>query len=57
MEPYTIVKDPSAWYVKDFEGNDEYIYTLTADEIAELDAALAHIEARNIPIQVCSLCS
>jgi hypothetical protein len=53
VEPFTIVDDPSAWLVKDYQGReDAYIYTFTPEDIQELDAAIARVEQGGLRIEV-----
>lgn len=37
-----LVEGPSAWYSLDFEGPDDWSYTLTSDDIAEIDQQIDH---------------
>ncbi len=56
VKPYTIVRDLSAWTAADWEGREhEFEYELTAEDPAEVEAALAEATRRNLPIQVPSL--
>ena len=53
VEPFTIVDDPSAWLVKDFQGREgAYIYTFTPEDIQELDTAIAQVEQGGLRIEV-----
>jgi hypothetical protein len=45
MEP---VVDAAAWYAKDLDGSDAWIYRLSQDEIAEIEAAVAGVEKRGL---------
>ena len=53
VEPFTIVDDPSAWLVADYQGReDAYIYAFTPEDIQELDAAIARVEQGGLRIEV-----
>ncbi len=53
IEPFTVVDDPSAWLAEEYKGKeDTYIYTLTAEDIKELDAAIALVEKEGLRIEV-----
>lgn len=53
IEPFTIVDDPSAWLAEEYKGKeDTYIHTLTAEDIKELDAAIALVEKEGLRIEV-----
>lgn len=45
LEP---VSGPQAWYGPDVAGQSDWAYTLSADEIAEIEAALAGVRGRSI---------
>ena len=45
VEPLTIIDDPSAWLSRDYPEPAAEAYHLTADDIAELDAAVATASA------------
>jgi hypothetical protein len=44
----TPITDPSAWHGPDFANNESWIDVLTADELAELDAALQSVKERGL---------
>lgn len=50
-EPMKPVIDPAEWTGADLAANDDWTYILTAKEIAEIDAALAGVEARGLEIK------
>ena len=53
IEPFTVVDDPSAWLAADYKGNeDTYIYTLTPEDIKEVDEAIALVEKGGLRIEV-----
>ena len=54
-EPFTPVQSPAAWYADDYRDSDAWIYRLTADDLAELEAAVVAVEASGADVQVCSL--
>lgn len=48
--------DPSAWLATDYKGKqDTYIYTLTPEDIMEIDAAIALVEKGGLRIEVCPM--
>ena len=47
----TIIEGPCAWTANDYQ-NDSYVLQLTEEDIAELDAALAHISKKALNIKV-----
>lgn len=47
LEP---VRDRSAWKAADFEHDDSWVHRLTAEDIAEIDAALAGVKARGLAV-------
>ena len=49
MTPSTIA-DPSAWHGPDLASDPRWIYTLSADEIAELERALRVFQASGLPL-------
>jgi hypothetical protein len=53
------VDDPSAWVAADYKNKEhEYIYTLNEDDIKEVDAAIALVEANGLRIEVrCLICT
>ncbi len=50
-EPMKPVVDPSEWTGADLAASDDWKFVLTAGEIAELDAAVAGMEARGLQIK------
>ncbi len=49
--------DPSAWLAADYKNKqDAYIYTLTPEDIKEVDAAIALVEEGGLRIEVCFNC-
>lgn len=42
------ITGPAAWVAKDFENDTSWICPLTAENIADIDAALAHADAKGI---------
>lgn len=45
---------PSAWKSEDLSGNEEWMVHLDAEDIREIDQALAHVKAENIQIPALS---
>lgn len=43
VHPFTLVTGPSAWYADQYKSNTEYIYDLSSEDVAELDAAVAAV--------------
>lgn len=39
------ITGPAAWTGADWQGDDAWLYTLSSDDIASIDAALAHLKA------------
>ena len=56
MAPFTVVEGPEAWVAADYVDPASYTYTLTAQDIAELDGAVAGVLRRGLAIQVSSSC-
>lgn len=50
-EPNKPVIDPADWTGADLEASDDWKYVLTETDVAEIEAALAGIEARDIEIK------
>ena len=50
-EPMQPVVDPSEWTGAALDASDDWKYPLTRLEIAELDGALAGVEARGLEIK------
>ena len=50
-EPLKPVVDPADWTGVELAASDDWIFVLTADEIAELDDAVAGVEARGLQIK------
>jgi TfdA family taurine catabolism dioxygenase TauD len=50
-EPMKPVIDPADWTGRDLEASDDWKFVLTGAEIAEIDAAVAGVEARGIEIK------
>src|SRR6478609_8635813 len=49
--PRPLVRGPSAWHGRDLRSREnEWIYQLSAGELAELDAATASVHARGLDI-------
>ena len=45
--------DPSAWVAADYRGNeDAFIYCLTKQDLKEVEAAVAAVEAKGLRIEV-----
>ena len=45
--------DPSAWLAEDFRGNEEsFIYHFTEQDLKEVEAAIAKVEAKGLRIEV-----
>ena len=56
IEPFTIVDDPSAWLADDYRGKEEsFIYHFTPEDLAEVEAAVAQVEAKGLRIEVRAL--
>jgi hypothetical protein len=47
-----IITGPSAWVAADYQHSDDWIYSLTPEDLAEIDAALSHVEQMGLDIQV-----
>ena len=52
MEPFTIVKDPAAWKVADWQLNKDWVYRLTDSDLAELETAVNSALDQGIPTEV-----
>jgi hypothetical protein len=50
--PFTVVEGPEAWTAVDYADPSQYIYTFTASDLAELDAAVGAAAHLGKPIQV-----
>lgn len=50
--PGTLIEGPDAWYAKDYAGTEKHIYRLSEQDLVELDAAVAGVEASGIDIKV-----
>ena len=50
--PFSVVEGPEAWKAADYQDHEEHIYVFTEDDIAELDAAIANVQARRLDIKV-----
>ena len=50
--PGTLIEGPDAWYAKDYAGTEKHIYHLSEQDLVELDAAVASVEASGIDIKV-----
>lgn len=50
-EPNKPVIDPADWTGADLEASDDWKYVLTETDVAEIEAALAGVEARDIEIK------
>ena len=48
----TVIEGPDAWYGKDHVGTERHIYRLTPEDIAELDAAVAAVQAAGMEVKV-----
>ena len=61
MEPFTVVKDPSAWYPAEVRRQTDWIYHLTVDDIAEVDGALKLVAGQSVrkevAFEICSIYS
>ena len=53
-EPFTPVQSPAAWYAADYRDSDAWIYRLTEEDLAEIEAAVAAVEASGANVQVCA---
>ena len=51
-EPFTPIQSPAAWYAADYRDSDEWIYRLTPEDLAEIEAAAAEVEASGANVQV-----
>lgn len=49
-ERFTPVVDPAGWTSVEMMRSTEWLYPLSAEEIADLDRAVAHVEERGIPL-------
>lgn len=45
---FALVRDRSAWVADDYRSNTEWLYELTASDLAELDAAVRAVQARGL---------
>ena len=55
VTPSSIVTGPQDWVAADFKGEantHKWQYQLTAADIAEIEAALQHVKAKGLPIEV-----
>ena len=52
-EPFMPVQSPAAWYAADYRDSDAWIYRLTAEDLAEIEAAVGAVEASGANVQVC----
>ena len=52
VHPFTPVTGASAWYADQYKHNNEYIYDLSAEDLAELDAAVAAVVKSGKDLQV-----
>lgn len=52
IEPLTIIDDPSAWTAASVKRADDWIYTLIASDISEIDNALQLVASLNVRKQV-----
>ena len=50
--PFSVVEGPEAWKAADYQNQAEHIYVFTKDDIAELDAAIASVQARKLDVKV-----
>lgn len=50
MRPEGPITSPAAWLGADLRGRDDWVYRFSAAELAELDAALERVRARNLAI-------
>lgn len=48
--PMRPVVDPAGWHAEDLAANDDWIYTLSAEEVAEVRAAVESVERRGLDI-------
>ena len=51
VHPFTPVTGPSVWYADQYKHNTEYIYDLSSEDVAELDAAVAAVTRSEKDIQ------
>lgn len=52
VQPFAPVTGPSAWVAADYRDNEKWIYRLSAEDIQELDSAIAQVIASGARIQV-----
>ena len=45
-----LIDEPSVWYGSELARSDDWIHKLTSGELAEVAAALAEVERRQLPI-------
>lgn len=57
VHPFAQVTGPSAWYADQYRNSTEHVYTLTADDITELDVAVAAVLKSGKDIQVFNVAS
>lgn len=48
--PMEAVIDPAGWYPADITGKEGWRYVLSSEEVTDLEAALAHVEAQGLAI-------
>lgn len=51
MVPFTVVEGPEAWTVAQYRDDQEFVYVLSAADVAELDAAVAGVRDRNLKVR------
>lgn len=56
LEPFTIIDSPAAWKASDFKSVDDFAYTFTESDLAEIEAAVEAVLATGKPINVSSMC-
>jgi hypothetical protein len=46
------VDGPSAWYASDYKNNEDWVYTLTPEDVEEIEAAVARVIQSGADVKV-----
>ena len=52
MTPFSVVEGPEAWKAADYQDLSKFMYVFSDSDIAELDSAIAAVQARGLDIKV-----
>ena len=52
MTPFSVVEGPEAWKAADYQDLSKFMYVFSESDIAELDSAIAAVQARDLDIKV-----